>query len=289
MSSGFASFPQGPLGDFIGKLEQVLPELPKQEAKVAQFILLNVQTIGPETGKSLANRIGVSEITVGRLMRRLGYNGTKHLKELLREHYAVGGASISPSTDIDRKMSQVMEAELAVIRSVYQQTGNEHWTKARALVSEARRIYVTGFQSVRGLSEDFTRRMSIARPNVQYLSPHDGMLGEWLDASAQDRSDECLIIVDVVPYAGEGQELARIAKQQGRSLIVISDEFCHWSAAVADACLYAPSNTGLFLESTLGLNATLALLVDHAAHSSDAGAKKRLSSWKKNARRLKLF
>lgn len=54
MSSGFASFPQGPLGDFVGKLERELPKLPKQEAKVAQFILLNVQTIGPETGKSLA-------------------------------------------------------------------------------------------------------------------------------------------------------------------------------------------------------------------------------------------
>jgi len=289
MSSGFASFPQGSLGDFIGKLEQSLPGLPKQEAKVAQFILLNVQTIGPETGKSLAQRIGVSEITVGRLMRRLGYNGTKHLKDLLREHFAIGGASISPSTDIDRKMSQVMEAELSAIRTVFQQTGNEHWDIAKKLIAKSERVFVTGFQSVRGLAEDFTRRLSIARPNVQYLSPHDGMLGEWLDSASRDRTNELLIIVDVVPYAGEGQELTKIAKQQGRSVVVVSDEFCHWSSKLADACLYAPSNTGLFLESTLGLNVTLALLVDSAAHASHASAKKRLSSWKKNARRLKLF
>ncbi len=289
MSSGFASFPQGPLGDFVGRLEQSLPNLPKQEAKVAQFILLNVQSIGPETGKSLAQRVGVSEITVGRLMRRLGYNGTKHLKALLRQHYSVGGAAVSRSSDIGTKLNQVMEAELSVIRTVFNQTGNDHWSRANALISKSDRIFVSGFQSVRGLAEDFTRRLSIARSNVQYLSPHDGMLGEWLDVEPDQAQRECLIIVDVVPYASEGQELAKVARQQGRSCIVVSDEFCHWSAELADASLYAPSNTGLYLESTIGLNMTLALLTDHVAKAAPDESRARLASWKKNARRLKLF
>jgi len=289
MSSGFASFPQGPLGDLVGNLEQALPTLPKQEAKIAQFMLLNVHSIGPETGKSLALRVGVSEITVGRLMRRLGYNGTKDLKGILRQHYAVGGSSQAPSSDIGKAFKQVMEAELSVIRTVFEQTGNDHWSRANELVSQSRKIFVTGFQSVRGLSEDFARRLSIARPNVQYLSPHDGMLGEWLDTKNEDAKDECIILIDVVPYAIEGQEIARIAKKQGRSCIVVSDEFCHWSSELADAALYAPSNTGLFLESTIGLNVTLALLVDRAAEANPEGSKKRLASWKKNARRLGLF
>ncbi|MBL4733180.1 MAG: MurR/RpiR family transcriptional regulator [Rhizobiaceae bacterium] len=289
MSSGFASFPQGPLGDLVGNLEQALPTLPKQEAKIAQFMLLNVHSIGPETGKSLALRVGVSEITVGRLMRRLGYNGTKDLKAILRQHYAVGGSSQTPSNDIGKAFKQVMEAELSVIRTVFEQTGNDHWSRANELVSLSRKVFVTGFQSVRGLSEDFARRLSIARPNVQYLSPHDGMLGEWLDTKNEDAKDECIILIDVVPYATEGQEIAKIAKKQGRPCIVVSDEFCHWSSELADAALYAPSNTGLFLESTIGLNVTLALLVDRAAEANPEGSKKRLASWKKNARRLGLF
>ncbi len=289
MASGFASFPQGPLGDLVGKLEQALPTLPKQEAKIAQFMLLNVHTIGLETGKSLAQRVGVSEITVGRLMRRLGYNGTKDLKAISRQHYAVGGSSPAPSNDIGKELNQVMASELSVIRTVFEQTGNEHWLRANELIARSSKIYVTGFQSVRGLSEDFARRLSIARPNVQYLSPHDGMLGEWLDTKKEITRDECLILIDVVPYASESHELAKIAKKQGRSCIVVSDEFCHWSSEIADAALYARSNTGLFLESTIGLNITLALLMDRAAEANPEGSKKRLASWKKNARRLGLF
>lgn len=289
MNDGFASFPQGPLGEFIGRLEQALPNLPKQEAKVAQFMLLNMQSIGPETGKSLASRVGVSEITVGRLMRRLGYDGTKHLKEILRQHFAVGGSSQVRSKDISGELNKVMEAELSVIRTVFDQTGNDHWSRANNLIAYSDKIYVTGFQSVRGLSEDFARRLSIARTNVQYLSPHDSMLGEWLDTDRDDAQSECLILIDVVPYAREGQELAKIAKKQGRSCIIVSDEYCHWSAEVADAALYAPSNTGLFLESTIGLNVTLSLLMNQAAEANPAASKKRLASWKKNARRLGLF
>ncbi|KPB00041.1 MurR/RpiR family transcriptional regulator [Ahrensia marina] len=289
MSDGFASFPQGPLGEFIGKLEQALPSLPKQEAKIAQFMLLNVQTIGPETGKSLAERVGVSEITVGRLMRRLGYNGTKHLKEILRQHYSVGGRPIVPTSDINKYLSKTMESEISVIRSVFEQTGNDHWRRATKLIEDSHKIYITGFQSVRGLAEDFARRLSIARPDVQYLSPHDGMLGEWLDSKNDRAKHECLILIDVVPYATEGQELMKVARRQGRSSIVVSDEYCHWSSDLADAALYAPSNTGLFLESTIGLNVILSLLTNHSATVDREGSKKRLASWKKNARRLKLF
>ena len=72
MSSGFASYPQASFEAFVTKLEDSVSELPKQEAKLAQFILLNLKTLGLETGKSLAAKVGVSEVTVGRLLRRLG-------------------------------------------------------------------------------------------------------------------------------------------------------------------------------------------------------------------------
>jgi len=289
MSLGFASYPSGSFVELMDKLENVLPSLPKQEARVAQYMLLNVNTLGPETGKSLAIRVGVAEITVGRLMRRLGYNGTKDLKELLRQHYAVGGNTSAPKHDLAPHLRQVLEAEVSVIRNVFDQTTGEDWDKASELVSQSSSIFVIGFQSVRGLAKDFSVRLALARPNVHYLTPHDGMLGEWITPDQASSTSECLVLVDVVPYAKEAPELIRIAKEQGRKCIVVSDEFCHWSLNLADAVIYAPSNTGLYLESTIGINIALSLLTDVAARKDANISRQRLALWKKNARRLNLF
>jgi DNA-binding MurR/RpiR family transcriptional regulator len=61
-----------------------LPDLPKLEAQVAQYILLNIGDLSFETGASLAIKVGISEVTVSRLLRRPGYQGMRGLKQELR-------------------------------------------------------------------------------------------------------------------------------------------------------------------------------------------------------------
>jgi DNA-binding MurR/RpiR family transcriptional regulator len=287
MPSGFASYPQVSFEEFVRKLEEILPELPKQEAKLAHSILLNLGTLGLETGKSLAVKVGVAEVTVGRLLRRLGCNGMRGLKQLLRQQYSVYGNLPDRSGEVLPAWEAVHEAEIAVVTNVFQQTTSLDWNVATDLLSRATEVYVSGFQSVRGIAEDFSRRLSLARSTVHYLSPHDGMLGEWLDNEAA--SDSCLLLVDVVPYASESSELARLARRQKRGCIVVSDEYCHWSREIANAAIYAPSRTGLFLESTVGLVVALSLLVDAVARSDKTGSERRLAQWKTNARKLGLF
>ncbi|MDW3206162.1 MAG: MurR/RpiR family transcriptional regulator [Alphaproteobacteria bacterium] len=289
MRSGFASYPQVNFEDLIQQIETSLPSLPRQEAKLAQFMLLNLNTLGLETGKSLAEKVGVPEVTVGRLLRRLGCNGMKELKELLRQRYSVAGEMPDPRGDVRPAWEKTMEAETAIVAAIFHQTTSPDWVRAAKMLTETDRIFVTGFQSVRGLAEDFARRLSLARPSVQYLSPHDGMLGEWLVPNDPASETSCLVLVDVVPYAAESESLAKLAKKQGRSCIVLSDEYCHWSRDVADSALYAPSNTGLFLESTVGLNLALSLLVDSVAESDLENSQARLVQWKKTSRGMRLF
>ena len=160
---GFASYPQLKFAEFVEAMGEAVSELPRQEAKLAQFMLLNLNTLGLETGKSLASKVGVSEVTVGRLLRRMGCNGMRELKDLLRQQYAVASPAPEARQGVRGSFEQVMEAEMEVVAAVFQQTTGGDWERAERLLAESEKVFVTGFQSVRGIAEDFTRRLSLAR------------------------------------------------------------------------------------------------------------------------------
>lgn len=287
--SGFSSYPRQGYEDLIRKMEAMLGQLPRQEARVAQYILLNQNGLALENGKTLARKIGVSEVTVGRLLRRLGCDGTKAFKELLRRQYAENSTFLQAPEDIPKSYEKVLFAETAALNAIFRQAGSAQWRQAGHLLGTAQRVFVTGFQSVRGIAEDFVRRLSLARGTVTYFSPHDNMLAEWTDAPDQQVGSSCLVLVDVVPYARESAEIVRLAKEQGRHCIVVTDEFCHWAQGLADVVIHAPSRTGLFLESITGIAVALALLVDTVAELDPEASQKRLLSWKEQARHLKIF
>lgn len=289
MQTGFSSFPQARFDEFSEKLERELPKLPRQEAKLAQFMILNLSSLGLETGKSLADKVGASEVTVGRLLRRLGCDGMKGLKQLLREQYSVTPALADGGRGITGPLEETRDAEIKAVTSVFNQTQGRDWQAISEYLASSEWIYVTGFQSVRGIAEDFARRLALARTGVQFLAAHDDMLAEWLEEDGHGNNRSCLILIDVVPYASEAEKLARLAKEQGRKVIIVSDEYCHWSREVGDAVIYAPSRTGLFLESTVGIVATLGLMVDCAAKADPEEAARRLGQWKTTSKRIGIF
>lgn len=288
MSQGFASYAQAPIDEFVSKIEAGMPSLPKQEAKVAQYFLLNLSSISFETGKSIAQKAGVAEITVGRMLRRFGCSGMKEFKAMLRHRYSVSGESIAGGgSELSGDWPEQMNAELRAVSTVYSKIGTPAFEAAERYLREADELYVTGFQTVRGLAEDTARRLALARPRVRFLSGHDSMLSEWLDPLDTEKS--CLLIIDVIPYAAECEIIARMARDQGRAVVVVTDEYCHWAHEVTDAVINCPSKTGLFLESILGLNAAVSLLIHATAFARPEDMEERMRNWKRLAQRIGIF
>ncbi|MEQ8666306.1 MAG: hypothetical protein RIC16_11330 [Rhodospirillales bacterium] len=294
MKEGFSSLLQTEFPTLEEQLDAVLPELSNLEAQVAQFMRLNIGDLSFETGASLAEKVGVSEITVSRLLRRLGYEGMRGLKRELRNQLTnrdLLKEVASSNLEVPKPFSEVLDMEIDAIRDVYRQCASPIWGRLVTAIAEADRVYVTGFQTVRGIAEDCARRLALARGDVRFLTAHDGMLTEWLDDASRDERgvNECLILIDVVAYAREAPVLAKLCNETGRSLVIVTDEMCHWAKNHTDFVIHASTRSGLFLESTVAITAALNLIVDAVAKESPSDIAQRLQQWKTVARDLNIF
>jgi DNA-binding MurR/RpiR family transcriptional regulator len=226
MKEGLSSLSQTGFLTLEEQLDAVLPELSNLEAQVAQYMRLNIGDLSFETGASLAEKVGVSEVTVSRLLRRLGYEGMRGLKKELRNQL-LGREPLeeiaTANLEVPKPLSEVLDSELEALRDLFRQCASPTWTRLVRTIASADRVYVTGFQTVRGVAEDCARRLALARSDVRFLAAHDGMLTEWLETPPNKgrRINECLILIDVVHYAREAPILARLCNETDRSLVIV--------------------------------------------------------------------
>lgn len=294
MKSIFSSHPQVELIGVADRIQSMLAELPRQEARVAQYMLLNIDDLVFQNGASIARKAGASEVTVSRLLRRLGYRGMAGLKRELRAMHAEGNLGLDADDgtgNLDDTLRHALDGELKALVSVFSQTSDPRWSRAVRVVTGANRVFVTGFQSVRGLAEDLARRLALMRDDVRFFAAHDGMLGEWVgdDGTTRGRRRDCVIIVDVIPYALEAPLVADMSREAGRQLVVLTDELCHWAQARTDLVFHAPSRNGMAIESTVALTSLANLLVDAVARRNPARTDRRLKRWQTMTRKLNVF
>ncbi|PYF08168.1 RpiR family transcriptional regulator [Rhodobacter viridis] len=281
------SEPQSP-SPLLLRLQAVEGSLTKSEAVLAQWLTRNEAALGLETGATIAAKTGVSEITVSRFLRRLGYRGMAALKEDLLER----GAAQLPGADLglrllDGEMGTLIRRDAEAVLALAAQVARPEWAEAVAAIHAADGVFVTGFQTVKGAAADFARRLSILRDRVRFVAAHDSGLAEWL---APDPAEtRCLILIDIIPYAREAEPLVRLARAQGMAVVVLTDELNTWAAALTPHVFFVSSKAHAYVESSGPLASLLSLVTHSVAAQDPARAKARLAAWPALLRELALF
>ncbi len=267
--------------DAFSRLQQALPRLSKTEAQLAQFLILRKEMVALETGASLASKTGVSENTVSRFLRRMGYKGISALKEDL----AQSQEQVQFSTAdrhlrlIDGSIAATLREEAQGILDLSGQIARPEWAKAIALIAAADSVWVTGFQTIKGLTEDFARRLLIVRERVHAIVPHDTGLAELLPASKTRTERKLLLLIDIVPYAVEAEPIVKLCAARKIDVVVVTDEMNHWAYEHTPYVFHAKTKVGSYLESTGPLATLLNLVVHETASHDPKSAKTRMDRW----------
>jgi DNA-binding MurR/RpiR family transcriptional regulator len=268
-----------------------LPHLTPAEARVAQYLVHHESDIVFETGASIARKAGVSEITVSRLLRRLGFQGVAGLKQALKEDQAAELLDSGALSDrlFSGDYGDALRKEAQALLALSEQIRDPSWGILVEKTYSSEAVYTTGFQTVRGAAEDFARRLALVRSNVRFLAAHDGALAEWISPAGNASRGGILILIDVVPYAREARALAELCDRQGLELAVFTDEFNTWARGYTEMIIHVQTRSGLFLESTGTLTTALNLLVHGVALRDPDATSERIGSWRDLVSSIDLF
>ncbi|XWN32689.1 MAG: MurR/RpiR family transcriptional regulator [Devosia sp.] len=237
----------------------------KADKAIANFMVSQLTSLPFETAASVAAKVSVSEPTVGRYCRSIGYKSFKDLKEHLKRDLGDKPWLISDRLRDFRdrakagedQLARGLELEIAALVSVYELARTPEWARVVTRLATKRVVYAAGFQTERGMAQFFVNQLQYLRPEVRLL---DLAAGNFAELFASPPQDACLVIFEARRYSRLAEDLAVEARNSGIATTLITDPFCDWGRDVVDEMFVVPTEFNQFWEST-GQMASLANLL----------------------------
>lgn len=239
----------------------------KSDILIANYIERNLAELPFETAKSIAQQVGVSQMTVGRYLRRLGYDGLENLKQEMRRGTSRTAWQVKGKFERLRKdardgqlLAELIQQQIDDLGQMYEITVSREWRQAIELLVGAEEVFVAAYQNVRGVAQYFAAQLSYARPRVEFVDGLNGTYVEILDDSGKDR---CLFLFDVRRFASKARPLAEQARAAGVKVILLSDDACVWAHEVSDIALIMPGARGPLWDGAATTVALLDLMISN--------------------------
>ena len=265
-------------------LREGYDRLTKTEKKLAGYLLSRPDCLVLETAATIAGNVGISPMTVGRFLRKLGFDGLSDMRHQLKaDLYGPDGASL---WSIDRRyqaftrrekehfsLQDSLDAELAAIRKAYEMTTTPLWARTVDSFANADRVFISGLHMARGLALEFVSRLEYIRPGVHLA---DGQNGHYADVLFDDAARVAFLLIDFYRYDKATQRAAELAKRRGHEVHIIADDYCLWAHKITDRVFNLPTSTGLYWHSTAAISALLNLLVNDVIRQLGKAVPKRI-------------
>lgn len=268
--------------DLQHRLSYSMQTATKTEAAIAGYLLNNLQSLPFETAASVAQKIGVSEASIGRYCRAIGYKHFKDLKSRLQADLGdkawLIGDRLRDFHERSRRgnteAARALELEVAAIVAVHEMAAGKDFARCVARLARCRNVYVVGFQTERSLALQLAHGLQYLRAGV-HLADLSG--GNFADVLLSDPSETSLVLIDARRYSRLTQELAVKARDAGIAVTLITDPYCDWGRAVATEVFAIPTDLNHFWDATSPLASMIGQIVNGVFNELGAEVETRMA------------
>jgi DNA-binding MurR/RpiR family transcriptional regulator len=217
------------------------------ERELAEYIMENPAKAGSLSTRGLAERLLVSDMTVLRFVRKLGYaNYRNFCREWLPWPEDEDEASGEELPETRRPLKSEFASDL-LLRVAWNSMENlkkglaairdEELEEIIEILIESRCRYIAGFQLNSCCADYLARKLQCYLKQVTgFVSEETSQIERMIDIGPED----CVILFSFAPYTRMNEALMRIAKERGARTVLITDKATSPAAAYSDICLTVP-------------------------------------------------
>lgn len=237
------------------------------ERSIAGFLLANLQSLPFETAATVALKTGVSEASVGRFCRTIGYRHLKDLKGSLQLDLGDRAWLIGDrlqdfhrrSQDGNAELSRALEREVAALVAVYEMAASAEFDAVVKRLAHRKTVWAAGFQTERGRAAELVHNLQYLRPGVHLADVAGGHFAEILLA---DPHETTLVLFDGRRYSRLTRDLALAARDAGIPVTLVTDPYCPWARDAATEVFAVPTDLNHFWDTTSAMASLIGLMVN---------------------------
>mgnify|MGYP002524337148 CR=1 FL=1 len=259
------------------KIQAMRNSFSKSELRVADTIIADPQKVIYASVAELAERSNVSDPTVVRTCKKIGFNGYQDLKitiarELVNPLQTIH-EEITAEDDVQTVISKVFQGTINTLNLTHDTLDPNQIAQAAKSIQSARRIVIVGVGNSHAISLDLQHKLLRLGINAQAFSdPHMAAIS----LSYMDPRD----VVFCVSHSGSSKEivdLAMQAKQRGVFIISLSNIGLSPLSRISDIALHTASSETKYrifgqssrIAQLAIIDALYTLIVLHSDHGNE--------------------
>lgn len=226
------------------RIRSAYASLRKSEQRVADYVLAHEQVCRKITLEELAKRSGVSQPTVMRFVKALGYENFKDFKYQLMEEkikenlpdrseqYAMHGYSLKPSDNLKIIPAKVVATSVKSIEDMLKSISGEEFERTIRMIAGARRIMLCCVENSSATAKDLMIKLLYLGYDCRY---DEDYYIQQIAAAALTEED----VMIGISYSGQSKDtvdVMKTAKKAGAQTICITNfkesKISKWSDVV---------------------------------------------------------
>ncbi len=234
-------------------LKEKNPYLTRSQRRLMGYILSHDdEAVFLKVG-DLAKRVDVSEATVVRLSKALGFKGFPEFQKELRSHFRDKLTTTSRLQKTAKKMIterdvlvKVFQTDIHNIEETLKQIPAMEFKQFVKAIDSAQRIIIVGLRSAYSLAIFLGIALEFLQKNVWVIQPG---IGDMWDRMLGLKRNDLVIGISFPRYTRQTVEVLKFAKERGVKTLAITDNLVSPLAQYADHVLTACYKMDSFIES----------------------------------------